>query len=51
MKIEFRDILIGAAFILNQFPVLNLNQKDFKKINGIELYPFSFDLKSQPQFF
>lgn len=36
--IEFRDIFIGATAILNNLPVLTLNQNHFDRINGIQLY-------------
>jgi predicted nucleic acid-binding protein len=37
--ITFADTAIAATAIINQCPLVTLNQKDFLNIPGLELYP------------
>ena len=35
--IEFRDILIAATCIVNELPIVTLNKKHFKRIEGLKI--------------
>ena len=35
--IEFRDIFIAATCIVNEMPIVTLNQKDFQRIDGLRI--------------
>lgn len=37
LLIEFRDIFIAATCIVNDLPLITLNEKHFKRINGLVL--------------
>lgn len=36
--IEFRDIFIAATCLANELPIATLNQKHFKRIDGLSLF-------------
>jgi len=38
LLIEFRDIFIAATCIVNDLPLITLNEKHFKRINGLVLF-------------
>ncbi|SRR5258706_2550043 len=40
-KINLLDAIIGATAILHNLPLATLNIKDFKQIEGIEIFSFS----------
>ncbi|SEP39041.1 type II toxin-antitoxin system VapC family toxin [Mucilaginibacter sp. OK283] len=35
--IEFRDIFIAATCIVNEMPIITLNKKHFKRIDGLKI--------------
>ena len=35
--IEFRDIFIAATCIVNQLPIVTLNKKHFKRVDGLKI--------------
>lgn len=36
--IEFRDIFIAATCIVNELPIVTLNKKHFKRVDGLKIY-------------
>jgi tRNA(fMet)-specific endonuclease VapC len=39
--IEFRDIFIAATCIVNQLPIVTLNKKHFKRIDGLKILRYA----------